>query len=242
MLFEENKVGALFEKAKLEEPCISSDEVLAHIASEERKKLTPLKHVLKLKVLLNYAAAAAIIAPVAYILTSDEPAPKKIVTTTSPSVVVADSAPNLITLPEKKTAKFIAPEKPVNLTENLKSLEHISIENENGTYVFYFKNDSLVITELNGNKLSKKQLKDHKPVIDYANQLRKSYKEFESSVDYNSSDFKQYMLSELKQRGIVNDSAFEVRFNKSEVSIDSLKIDNAIINEIIAKYKSGILK
>lgn len=243
MQSEQNKLDSLIEKVKSEELCISSEEVLANIASRKDNKPSALRHLLKLKALLTYAAAAAILTPIAYLLTNDEPAPKNIAPIVSQPAAVLDSVvPNPVYSSTSKIVKAEEPEKPVDLTENLKLLEHISIENEKGHYTFYFKNDSLVLTELNGVKLSKKQYTAHKAEIDYANQLRKSYKEFEASVDYNSADFKKYMLDELLSRGIINDSVYDVKFSKNEVSIDSLKIDNAIINEIIAKYKSGILK
>jgi len=148
--------------------------------------------------------------------------------------------PVLLTPEKKSIVKKAEPQ--IEIDDDLRSLEEISIENIDGKFILYFKNNYLVKMLLNDSLVNKNGWKNYNEVVEQALALKNMYKQFENSVEYNTPEFKSYLMKELKSRGIVNDSVTDIQMQKGMVSIDNSPLRGKLFEKIISDYKKDKLK
>lgn len=224
----------ILSSARNQKPKIEFDEVMHDLnASLPQKTIVTKSPAFKMRWLL-FSAAAVIIFSALYFWFHQ---PEQTASPLQPSVMETE---NPEPLPgEEKTPEPVAALPIENEPETeLKSLEEITINDEGKNYVLYFKNDKMKEIRLNKNKIASGEWKNYKTIIQKAHAARKSYAEFAGTENDIEKSFEDYMMEQLRSRGLLTDSVQSIKFSKDYVMLDSVKLDNALFREILEAYKS----
>jgi hypothetical protein len=176
----ENKIEQLFANARNEKPGMELDEVLQKIALTPAAITagnTTLNSGRMRWIIASCVVVVTAIFSLSYFITPDKPAENKIVpvikTKPAPVIKMTNEAPQK-EIPVKTKIVSTPQKKRVDIIGKLKKHELITIDDTEGKFILYFKNNELVGMHLNDSTIEQQNWKDYASIIDKAIELKKS--------------------------------------------------------------------